>query len=155
MPAPFRVATAVLIAGLLTPLAAAQAQPAPDGMSWGKPAISFLQYRTDAVECAWLASSTAPVSVATVDQVFALDGVQDVFGAIEQTKRNQYRLWHNVVDQLEPALETCLRSRGYRPFKLTQVQGDQLRQLKRGALSRHRYLYSLATDPEVLKGQGL
>jgi len=141
-----------VIGGLLA--GAAQAQPAPGGRSWGKPGISFLQYRTDAVECAWLAGSAAPVSVPMVDQIFSMDG-QDVFEVIESAKRSQYRTFNNVADQLEPALETCLRGRGYRPFKLTDAQGAQLKQLKRGSASRHRYLYGLAIDPDVLKGQGL
>lgn len=146
---------AMIAGGLAVSLAgAAQAQPAPDRQSWGKPGISFLQYRTDAVECAWLAGSAAPVSVPLVDQAFAMEG-QDVFEVMESSKRGQYRIRNNVADQLEPALETCLRSRGYRPFKLTDDQNAQLRQLKRGSASRHRYLYGLAIDPDVLKGQGL
>jgi hypothetical protein len=146
---------ALAAAGLVAPWpGSVQAQPAPDHQSWGKAGISFLQYRTDAVECAYLAGSTAPVSVPLVDQVFALDG-QDVYEVIEQTKRSQYRTWNNVADQLEPALETCLRSRGYRPFKLTDEQNMQLKLLKRGSTSRHRYLYNLAIDPDVLKTQGL
>jgi hypothetical protein len=139
--------------GLAASLAGtAQAQPAPDRQSWGKPGISFLQYRTDAVECAWLAGSTAPVSVASVDLVFGYDG-QDVFEVMESAKRSQYRMWNNVADQLEPALDSCLRGRGYRPFKLTDEQNAQLKLLKRGSTSRHRYLYGLAIDPEVLGGQ--
>ena len=113
----------------------ARAQPAPGGQSLGKPGISFLQYRTDAVECAYLAGSEAPVTIAQVDQVFALSG-EDVFEVTEQAKRGQYRNWHNVADQLEPALESCLRSRGYRPFRLTEEQGAQLKKLPRGAPSR-------------------
>ncbi len=132
----------------------ARAQPAPGGQSWGKPGISFLQYRTDAVECAYLAGSAAPVTIDQVDQVFALSG-EDVYEVTEQAKRGQYRNWRNVADQLEPALETCLRARGYRPFRLTEEQSAQLKKLPRGAASRHRYLYSLAIDPEVLKAQGL
>lgn len=141
-------AAGVLLAGT------AQVQPAPGRQSWGKPGISFLQYRTDAVECAWLAGTATPVSVPTVDQVFAMDG-QDIFDVLESAKRSQYRTFNNVADQLEPALETCLRGRGYRPFKLTDEQNTQLKQLKRGSSSRHRYLYGLAIDPDVLKGQGL
>ena len=155
-PFPLRLAILALAVtgagGLLA--GAVQAQPAPGGRSWGKPGISFLQYRTDAVECAWLAGSATPVSVPTVDHVFAMDG-QDIFEVIESAKRSQYRTFNNVADQLEPALETCLRGRGYRPFKLTDVQDAQLKQLKRGSTSRHRYLYGLAIDPDVLKGQGL
>jgi hypothetical protein len=150
-----RILTAGLVAGAVAALAgAAQAQPAPGRQSWGKPGISFLQYRTDAVECAYVAGSSAPVSVPTVDMVFAFDG-GDVFEVMESTKRNQYRMWNNVADQLEPALASCLRGRGYRPFKLTDEQTAQLKALKRGSASRHRYLYGLAIDPEVLNGQGL
>jgi hypothetical protein len=152
---PSRSFSILAAAGLFASLAGAvQAQPAPDRQSWGKPGIPFLQYRTDAVECAYIAGSAAPVSVATVDQVFAFDG-GDVFEVMESTKRNQYRMWNNVADQLEPALESCLRGRGYRPFKLTDEQNAQLKALKRGSASRHRYLYGLAVDPDVLKGQGL
>ena len=146
------LAVLILAGGLLA--GAAQAQPAPGRQSWGKPGISFLQYRTDAVECAWLAGNAAPVSVPLVDQVFALEG-QDIYEVMESAKRGQYRMWNNVADQLEPALEICLRSRGYRPFKLSDEQNDQLKQLKRGSTSRHRYLYGLAIDPAVLTGQGL
>jgi hypothetical protein len=155
-PFPLRLvilALAVIAAGGLL-AGVAQAQPAPGRQSWGKPGISYLQYRTDAVECAWLAGSATPVSVPAVDQVFAMDG-QDVFEVIESAKRSQYRTFNNVADQLEPALEGCLRSRGYRPFKLTDEQNTQLKQLKRGSTSRHRYLYGLAIDPDVLRAQGL
>jgi hypothetical protein len=151
---PFISRLAVLtVAGALL-AGAAQAQPAPGRQSWGKPAISYLQYRTDAVECAWQVGSTTKVSVPLVDQVFAMEG-QDVFEVMEASKRSQYRTFNNVADQLEPALEGCLKSRGYKPFKLTDEQNVQLKQLKRGSTSRHRYLYGLAVDPEVLKGQGL
>ena len=144
---------AILAAGLTASLAgAAQAQPAPGRQSWGKPGISFLQYRTDAVECAYVAGNSAPVSVPSVDLVFAFDG-GDVFEVMESTKRNQYRIWNNVADQLEPALDSCLRGRGYRPFKLTDEQNVQLKALKRGSVSRHRYLYGLAIDPAVLVAQ--
>ncbi len=146
---------AAAVAGLVAPWAVdAQAQPAPDHQSWGKPGISFLQYRTDAVECAYLTGRAAPISVASVDVVFAFDG-GDVFEVIEGAKRSQYRMWNNVADQLEPALDSCLRGRGYRPFKLTAEQNTQLKALKLGSASRHRYLYGLAIDPDVLKAQGL
>lgn len=149
---PALVGVLALVAG------AALAQPAPGGQSWGKPGVSFLQYRTDAVECAWLAGSAAPVTLPDVDIVFS--GVSggdevDVYQALEQTKRGQYRNWKNVEAQIEGAVPACLRARGYRPFKLTDEQAAQLKLLKRGSLSRHRYLYGLAIDPDVLKTQGL
>jgi hypothetical protein len=150
----FRYLAALAVAGLVAAAGAVQAQPAPGRQSWGKPGISFLRYRTDAVECAYLTGDTAPVSVPLVDQVFTYSG-EDVHEMLEQGKRSHYRTWNNVADQLEPALESCLRSRGYRPFRLTDEQDAQLKQLPRGAPSRRRYLYSLAIDPEVLKAQGL
>ncbi len=150
---------ALAAAGLVAPWAGSvQAQPAPDRQSWGKPGISFLQYRTDAVECAYLAGSATPVTLPDVDIIFSGVGggdEVDVYQAIEQTKRNQYRNWKNVETQIEGAVPACLRSRGYRPFKLTDEQNAQLKLLKRGSSSRHRYLYGLAIDPDVLKVQGL
>jgi hypothetical protein len=151
-PFTLRLTILAVAAGMLA--STAQAQPAPGRQSWGKAGVSYLQYRTDAVECAWQAGSTTKVSVPTVDQVFAMEG-QDVFEVMEASRRSQYRTFNNVADQLEPALEGCLKSRGYQPFKLTDDQNAQLKQLKRGSTSRHRYLYGLAVDPEVLKGQGL
>ena len=146
-------------AGLVVPWAGSvQAQPAPDRQSWGKAGISFLQYRTDAVECAYLAGSATPVTLPDVDIIFS--GVSggdevDVYQALEQTKRSQYRNWKNVEAQIEGAVPTCLRARGYRPFKLTDEQNAQLKLLRRGSTSRHRYLYGLAIDPDVLRTQGL
>jgi hypothetical protein len=47
----------------------------------------------------------------------------------------------------------CLASRGYSKFVLTDEQRKRLSKLKAGSEARRAYLYSLATDPNVLQSQ--
>jgi hypothetical protein len=49
--------------------------------------------------------------------------------------------------------EQCLASRGYSKFALTGQQRKALSKLKAGSDARRAYLYSLATDPNVLQSQ--
>ena len=49
--------------------------------------------------------------------------------------------------------EQCLASRGYSKFALTGGQRKALSKLKAGSDARRAYLYSLATDPNVVQGQ--
>jgi hypothetical protein len=51
------------------------------------------------------------------------------------------------------ALKFCLVSRGYTEFELTREQRQKLERLPRGSDERREYLYSLATDPDVLGKQ--
>ena len=62
------------LAGILAAAALpAFAQRPPSDESWGKPGVSYLQYRTDAVECAYKVGQEAPVSIPMVDLVFSMD----------------------------------------------------------------------------------
>jgi hypothetical protein len=49
--------------------------------------------------------------------------------------------------------EQCLASRGYSKFELTDEQRKALRKLKAGSDARRRYLYDLASNPDVLQSQ--
>jgi len=49
--------------------------------------------------------------------------------------------------------EQCLASRGYSKFLLTDQQRKALSKLKAGSDARRAYLYSLATDANVLRSQ--
>ena len=51
------------------------------------------------------------------------------------------------------ALKFCLASRGYTEFELTREQRAKLAQLPRGSDERRDYLYSLATNADVLNAQ--
>ena len=137
--------------------------------SWGKAGISFLQYRTDAVECAYLVETQAPVKIPQVDLVFATDLPTPETSATTPENPNldisavidyaaQYRLhtdktWRRVSQQLEPALVACLKGRGYQRFRLTDAQDAELKRLPAGAKARQIYLWRLAVDPAVLSAQ--
>jgi len=54
---------------------------------------------------------------------------------------------------LEEAVTSCLTERGYTRFRLTKEQRAKLSHLRLGSPERHAYLFSLATNPEVLAKQ--
>lgn len=147
-------------AGLLIAVAAPSANAAAKD-SWGKPGTSFLQYRTDAVECAYEAQTKAPVSIPTVDLTYMTDSAQpdaqptqdltqpnmDVTVLVDYAARAQLHMsktWREVARQLEPALESCLRHRGYSAFRLQKDQIEQLKRLPSGSRARQVYLWNLS-----------
>ena len=137
--------------------------------SWGKAGISFLQYRTDAVECAYLVETKTPVAIPQVDLVFATDlptpeaspttpenpnlDISAVIDYAAQYRMHMDKTWRRVSQQLEPALAACLKDRGYQRFRLTDAQDAELKRLPAGAKARQIYLWRLAVDPAVLNTQ--
>ncbi len=159
------------LAGLLIAVAAPSANAATKD-SWGKPGTSFLQYRTDAVECAYEAQTKAPVSIPTVDLTYMTDSAQpdaqptqdltqpnmDVTALVDYAARAQLHMsktWREVARQLEPALEACLRNRGYGLFRLEKDQIEQLKRLPAGSRARQVYLWNLSLNgkPDVGRPQ--
>lgn len=147
---------------LTAALVAQPALAAPQD-SWAKPGTSYLQYRTDAVECAYEAQTKAPVSIPQVDLAYMTDAPQpdglptgdptqpnmDVTAVVDYAARAQLHMnktWREVARQLVPALESCLRGRGYRPFRLTAEQREQLKRLPAGTRARHVYLWNLSLN---------
>lgn len=156
------VACAGLLASLSTPSSAAQRRDE----SWGKTGISFLQYRTDAVECAYDAETLASVSIPQVDLTFMTDapspdaqpqmdptnpnldpGVAVDYAAQSQLHMN--KTWREVARQLDPALTACLKARGYQRIRLGAGQVEQLKRLPPGTRARQVYLWNLAVDPSL------
>lgn len=148
--------------GLAIALVAQPAMAATKG-SWGKAGTSYLQYRTDAVECAYEAQTKAPVAIPVVDLAYMTDAPQpdsqptqdltqanmDVNVLVDyaaQAQLHMNKTWREVARQLAPALETCLRGRGYRPFSLTKDQADQLKRLPTGSRARQVYLWNLSLN---------
>ncbi|OYW97956.1 MAG: hypothetical protein B7Z12_20690 [Caulobacter vibrioides] len=137
--------------------------------SWGKAGISFLQYRTDAVECAYLVETKAPVSIPQVDLTFAIDmptpggapvspetATADLSAVVDYAAQYQMRMnkhWRRVSQQLEPAMATCLKARGYQRFRLTGAQTAELKRLPAGTRGRQVYLWRVAVDRDVLATQ--
>ena len=65
------------------------------------------------------------------------------------------RPWREITSQLRPALTQCLSERGYRRFRLTRDQAQELKTLPAGSRARQVYLWNLAIDPRVQGRQAL
>ena len=149
--------------------------------SWGKPGVSFAEYRTDANICAAGAMqidiSGTDAAQRAVDASRKLDtlyGMGSNWGfsvwpgggfigggpnvnAIEHL-RNSYRVKDTLAEikdwQLQ-VLHGCLRGLGYRQFVLTPDQRAALKRLPLRSDRRHGFLYSLASNPMVLSRQAI
>lgn len=133
--------------------------------SWGQPGVSFLQYRTDAVECAYRVGQDAPVDYPEVDLVFSSNIVmpgaekdvdmpmREMVDAATPNPQRFTRPWREISSQLREPLAQCLGERGYRRFRLTKDQVKDLRSLSAGSRARQVYLWNLAVDPQVQQRQ--
>jgi hypothetical protein len=144
--------------------------------SWGKPSVSFEQYRTDAVECAVHASNYDITQTAVGQRLLAFNKQREI------ARRDGWMGWDNqwggdhvgYAADSNPRIEhfydvqyldtrdlqydllgKCLSDRGYRQFRLTAHQIKTLDTLRRGSDARQDYLYRLASDPVVMAHQGL
>lgn len=154
--------TALACALLATTTAQAQRQRGDE--SWGKTGISYLQYRTDAVECAYQVGQEAPVEYAEVDLIFPNNmpgaaatsdaiSINQMIEAADPGSGRMSKPFRLISSQLREPLAQCLRERGYRRFRLTKDQVKALKELRPGAKSRQVYLWNLAVDPEVQQRQ--
>lgn len=150
------VSASLAFALLVTPLSASAQRQRPDE-SWGKPGVSFLQYRTDAVECAHAVGQGAPVEYALVDLVFpsnmpgAVAGGDDIslrytIESADPGPGRMSRPWREISRQLRPALVQCLTDRGYRRFRLTKDEMRELNARAPGSKARQIYLWNLAVS---------
>ncbi len=145
---------ALLACALLATPLPASAQRQRVNESWGKPGVSFLQYRTDAVECAYLVGQQAPVEYPLVDLVFfdnmpvSDDPLTNALSAADQQKAHFSRPWREITGQLQPALAQCLTGRGYRRIRLTKDQVRTLGTLSPGSKVRQVFLWNLAVSPD-------
>jgi hypothetical protein len=164
---------AVLMTFLTAGSAAAAALPEPHG--WAKPNISYLQFRTDTVECGYAAAQTkmtdivkgppsVPTIAVTAPSAHAGTGPAsgmspDTLDLLETYVQNyqQYTVVveRQVSERVQAELDKCLKDRGYSPFRVTSDEMAHLRRLKKGTRERYQYIYSLAVDPKVLATQGL
>lgn len=144
---------------------AAHAQRQRGDESWGKTGVSYLQYRTDAVECAYRVGQDAPVEYALVDINFPIEMANPDAGAdlnsytlalasaYDPNKARMSRPYRMISSQLQEPLAKCLGERGYRRFRLTKDQTKELRSLSPGSKARQVYLWNLAVDPQVQQRQ--
>ncbi len=157
------VLTALACALLASSAAHAQRQRGDE--SWGKTGVSYLQYRTDAVECAYRVGQDTPVEYALVDIIFATNisvpgaekdvdmPMREMVDAASPNPGRMSRPFREISSQLQEPLAKCLGERGYRRFRLTKDQTKELRSLSPGSKARQVYLWNLAVDPQVQQRQ--
>ena len=147
-------------------------------ISWGKPGVSYAQYRKDAIECghdAWYedvsgtdaakvfkrASSEledseyspdmAPPTRREAAQEFAIEQAGRSARIVAATRPE--KRFAEVRTLQYDVLGKCLSDRGYVQFRLTEVQHRQLRKLRIGSPERHRFLYQLGSNGRVIAAQ--
>jgi hypothetical protein len=146
-------------------------------VSWGKPGVSYADYRADATAClrhaagtdlagtepanALVLASRRMETIQTSDFTPMVGGGFDPLitfaNAMQMARigaRPDLRI-RQARDILQGRLDQCLIDHGYRRFALTD---DQRRQLNRFSLrqpERQVYLHSLASDPQVLASQAV
>ena len=163
---------ALLAAGLGT--AAAARRPA---LSWGKPGVSYEQYRADATICLREAAGTdltgtEPANALVlasrrIETALTNDFTPMVGGgfdplitfanAVQQQRiaaRPDLRI-RQARDILQARLDHCLEEHGYRRFQLTDAQRRRLNHFDMRQPERQVYLHSLASDPQVLASQAV
>ena len=157
---------AILAAALLAAPLPVAAAPAPE-FSWGKIGITIEQYRRDAVECGRkgyyrdVSGTNAAklfkraTSMLETNEGMGGGGGLDTYitsARIVESTQPEKRM-AEVRAFLEEAVTTCLTGRGYTRFRLTKAQRARLSKLHFGSPERHAFLFSLATDPNVLAKQ--
>ena len=140
--------------------------------SWGKPGISWEQYRADALTCGrqgyYLDISKTEEAKAFVSASKQLESMPDssayqvppadgIGFAIQQKhvidSINPEAKMRSLGKTMQGTIEQCLAERGYRKFRLTATQTKRLGKLKLGSEERRHYLFSLASDPQILAAQ--
>ena len=166
----------VVLAGLGTASAAR-----PPALSWGKPGVSYADYRADATAClreaagtdltgtepanALVLASRRIETVLTRDftpmvsggSVPVFDPVINTVNAVQQARiaaRPDLRI-RQARDILQGRLDHCLEQHGYRRFRLTDEQRRRLNHYPLRQPERQAYLHSLASDPQVLASQAV
>lgn len=153
---------AVAVVALVVGSGAAAPAKLPNPHGWGKPNISYLQYRTDVAECGYIASQVKMPDVSNSAPTMPILTPGDQAAQIDMMELyaqtyDQYTMMvtNKVVGYVEAAVDQCLESRGYRPFRVTSEQMAGLRRLPKGTAARYHYIYRLGTDPRILASQGL
>lgn len=134
--------------------------------SWGKPGVTFVQYRADALECANLTYG-APITLNDLPAVGA--GYQAAFLPVSLASKLtpgsvqiwtttlvegvKHAAWMDISEQLQRVLDTCLVEKGYTRFRLTAGQMQRLDRLKQESPERQQYLFRLGSDAAVVVPQ--
>ena len=151
---------AVVIGIMLACSGAAWAADRPSVESWGKPGVSFDQYRNDAVACATI-GYFRDVSQDEPAKRF-IRGFETADNGLNQAGTPNLDVWIDSVQRVRPDrqkrdlhaiqvgdVERCLTDKGYRRVALTRAEEKTLARYPRGSEARHRYLHALAARGAV------
>ncbi len=147
---------AVVIGIMLASSGAAQAADRPPIESWGKPGVTFDQYRADSVECAKIGyfrdvSQDEPAKrfvrgFETADRLMNFpspaDSGDDWMLSVRRMQPDRQKRLLQAIQVGD--VERCLTGKGYRKFTLTAGEAKMLKRYPRGSEARHHYLYTLA-----------
>src|SRR4051812_28772173 len=159
LPAQFLPVLTALAAAGLCGAAAAATRPA---LTWGKPGVSFEDYRADATACLRAAvatdlTGTEPAeALALASRRIETAMNTDPWSVAEVTDmaRPDLRI-REARDIIQARLNECLVAHGYHRFRLTDAQRRQLNHFGMAQPERQVYLHSLASDPQILANQSV
>jgi hypothetical protein len=163
------------IALSLALFSAASGKPAP-AVSWGKPNVSFDDYRRDSIACGRQGATTSmegrgefdavrlglsrqdtdidigrslPPSLTGEDPAQKLARDYALNGLKSRPEPKVKALQQFLVDHVE----ACLLEKGYVRFSLTPAQATALGGYKKGSQERFRYLHALASREAIILRQ--
>jgi len=128
--------------------------------SWGKADVSFEDYAADSSECAHAAAATNLEGTAPAKALQLATRMSEQWGYggdILQIARVAPLdvQFNRAATIMENELESCLITRGYVKFELTDEQHAMLEELEYGSTERRSYLHSLASNPDILATQAV
>lgn len=130
-------------------------------VSWGKPNVSYAEYKSDSIECAKI-GYLRDVSKDEPAKRF-LRGFRTADEAINQADMGGANIdkWRDSILLTQPSrrlkevhniqlsdVEKCLMQKGYSQFILNEAQQRTLKKYPIGTEARRRYLYSLASQQQ-------
>jgi hypothetical protein len=136
----------------------------PPTGSWAKAAVSYPQYRDDAIDCAkkgyfrdvsndepakkfvegFNAATTRLNTPTFGSSQQPLSGLPDMGAWRDSILRTQPDRRKRELQAIQTNdVEQCLQAKGYRKFTLSRAQEKQLARLRRGSEQRHLYLYEI------------
>jgi hypothetical protein len=152
----------VLIALAAAGLCGAASAATRPALTWGKPGVSYVDYRADATTCLRAAVATDLTGTEPAEAlVLASRRIEtamnsDPWSVAEVTDmaRPDLRI-RQARDIIQDRLNQCLVEHGYHRFQLTDEQRRRLNHFNMRQPERQAYLHSLASDPQVLASQGV
>jgi len=137
-------------------------------VSWGRPNVSFADYRADALQCAnraygvqvsmkpygpsanGLAGGVMPAAI-----WLKLTPGSIPFYSSDYVDGYRHAALLDTIEQLQSVIDTCLAGKGYHRFRLTPAQMVELKHRRIGTPERAHFLHELGSNGQLLAAQGI